>query len=484
MSFSFHIVTYGCKVNQYESQALREYWTKLGGVEVDAPAGADLLFLSTCAVTKEAVGEARRKARHWSQLGAQQFIVSGCAATAAPGDFSDFQVAVVPQQRKSELLNSHPLDLPAALRHKLPVAPHAALPGHVPAGAEGMKKIVSAKDGQAFPPFQISSFRRARPVIKVQDGCSHHCAYCIVPFTRGPSCSRPLKDILEEARRLIAAGHREIMLSGVNLRQYRSEEQNFWAVLRALNAELAPEWQGMVRLRLSSLEPAQLNAEGLESLEATTLLCPHIHLSLQSGSAGVLKRMGRAHYSPEFMVEAVGKLGRFWPLFGLGADFLMGFPGESAVETEETLHMVKALPLSYAHVFPWSLRPGTVAATLPNCLPLAQRHEHAALVRALVAEKQEYFLQKVLDSQKMLLVALDRGPHSKKQYCDHTSKKAFLNGVDEHYVPCLVPVENLNDLDRYSRWVVERAESPHTLLPMNPVKLHDGKILCRHASGN
>lgn len=228
-----------------------------------------------------------------------------------------------------------------------------------------------------YPPFCIDSFRRARPVLKVQDGCSHCCTYCIVPLTRGPSCSRSPDAVIEEAERLLRAGYREIMISGINLRQYRANGVNFWKLLRQVDSLLAPEWAGRARLRLSSLEPAQLDTEGLETLEACTLLCPHLHLSLQSGSPAVLARMGREHYVPERVEEAIGRVRSFWPDFGLGADILMGFPGESEKEMQETIDMAGSLPFTYAHVFPYSVRPGTRAASLPGQLPRSLRQEHA-----------------------------------------------------------------------------------------------------------
>ena len=246
---------------------------------------------------------------------------------------------------------------------------------------------VPEQDRPRFAPFSIRSFRRARPVVKVQDGCSQGCAYCIIPLTRGPARSRPVEEILAETRRLLEAGYREIMISGVNLRQFHADSgdgKNFWSLLRRMDAEFSPEWAGRARFRLSSLEPAQVTVdECLETLEGCRMLCPHLHLSLQSGSMAVLRRMGRSPYSPESVAEAVEKMRRFWPVMGLGADILMGFPGESEEETVETLDMLRALPMTYAHVFPYSVRPGTRAAALPEQLPTYLNHEHDARVRAL-----------------------------------------------------------------------------------------------------
>ena len=210
------------------------------------------------------------------------------------------------------------------------------------------------------------------------------------------------------------------MISGINLRQYYADKKNFWGFLREVEKEFGQEWQGKVRLRLSSLEPAQLNDEGLETLEQSSLLCPHLHLSLQSGSPSVLKRMGREHYSPSFMIEQISKTKKFWNTFALGADILMGFPGETEQETLETLAMVEALPLTYAHVFPFSVRKGTKAEKLPMQLEKSIKQEHAARVRAKIEEKKKIFAKQMLEKEQMFL-SLDIGTNS---------------GWNEFYVAC------------------------------------------------
>lgn len=415
--FTFYAVTFGCKVNQYETQAIREYWQSLGGVEQEEPQGAQVILIASCAVTAEAVSDARQLTRKLARLCPQaRIFAAGCASSAEPQDFSGQGVIVVPQNQKYVLLQRHPL--------------------------WGERAAWSAPPLSVYPPFAIARYKRSRPVLKVQEGCSQGCTYCIVPLTRGPARSRPTEDILAEARRLLASGCREIMLSGVNLRQYHAEGadgKNFWSLLRFLEKSLAPEWQGRARLRISSLDPAQaIGQECLETLEACRLLCPHLHLSLQSGSPAVLKRMHRSPYAPEDIAQAVQAMRRFWPVMGLGADFLMGFPGESEAETEETLNLARALPLTYAHVFPYSRRPGTVAASLPCQLPRQLRQEHAARVRALVAEKQARFLQEQLE-QTVMRVAFDggEGRHGNNEwYADCRLEQGTAQGFGRELAPC------------------------------------------------
>lgn len=424
MSFTFQIITYGCKVNQYESQAIREYWQSLGAEEISGKGESpDLVLLASCAVTAQGVADARQMVRKLQRdMPRAKVIVTGCAASAEPQDFGFGNVlACISQTAKWNLLHHHPLRLPA----------------------------VFAEKNSEYPDFSIKGFARSRPVLKIQDGCSHFCSYCIIPFTRGKARSRPVRESLAELRRLFEAGFREVMISGINLRQFGGDGMNFWGFLREAEKEFGAEWKGRARLRLSSLEPAQLNDEGLETLAQSSLVCPHLHLSLQSGSPSVLARMGREHYSPESMAEQIGKIKSFWDTFAFGADILMGFPGETEEEVRETLQMVEMLPFTYAHVFPFSVRKGTKAEFLPGQLEKHVKQEHAQKVRAKVEEKKECFLQAMLEKKTMRL-SLDAGTDE---------------GWNEFYVACRM----------------ENAPNTHELLTVEPIGAEKGVLRVRCA---
>lgn len=410
---SFHAATFGCKVNQYETQSLREAWLRRGFTEVDTPEGADVILVNTCAVTARAVSDVRRAiARLHRAAPAAGIVVTGCAAQVLREEFTGLPgvVAVVPQEAKATLAAYDPVSaiLPSAATTDIARGDAVATPA------------------PAFPDFRIEGFRRARPVVKVQDGCSHRCTYCIVPLTRGASRSREPAEVIAELRRLLDAGFREVMLSGVNLRLYGrdiSGAGDFWDLLQQVERELAPEWAGRARLRISSLEPGQLGTHALDVLGDSRLVCPQLHLSLQSGSPDVLRRMGRGHYSPAPLLDFLHDLEDVWPVFGLGADILMGFPGESEAAFAETLDFVRVLPLTYAHVFPYSRRPGTVAASLPEHLPQGIRKQRAAAVRDVVAQKRSAFAGR-LAGLPSLSVVLD-GAGARK-------------GVSEYYAECRV----------------------------------------------
>ena len=424
-SWTFFIATFGCKVNQYESQALCEAWEKLGGKRLPAPAGADVVLVNSCAVTAKAERDARNAMYRLRREAPQaRRLLTGCAARLAGGALrgSDRPHALIPQETKSLLLQDPWL--------------------------ESADKIL---DSTVFPPFHISSFVRARPVLKVQDGCSHRCTYCIVPLTRGRGRSRDPRAVREEAQRLFAAGFRELIISGINLHQYGrdlSEPCDFWDLIRILEEQLAPRWAGLARLRISSLEPGQLNAKGLDCLTASRLLCPHLHLSLQSGSPEILRRMGRGHTKLERLVSAIQRLRAIWPVMGLGADMLMGFPGETDKHVQESLEIVHTLSLSYAHVFTYSRRPGTAAVGMPGQLSQREKAARAGCLRELVAAQQQAFLR-TLPALPLLRLHLD-GIHS-------------LKGVDEHYAPC--------------RLAGNQTQRGHGLLAVRPVRVEGNELL-------
>jgi tRNA A37 methylthiotransferase MiaB len=227
-----------------------------------------------------------------------------------------------------------------------------------------------------------------------------------------------------EASRLLDSGIREISLCGINLRHYGrdlAEKRDFWDLLTEVDQALSPRWEGRARLRLGSLEPADLNSKALATLAASRLMSPHLHISLQSGSPDVLRRMGRGHYGPQETFDFIKELRSIWPIFGLGADLIAGFPGETTEQAEETLAVVKGLPLSYAHVFPYSERPGTPAVQFKDVIPGHIRRERAKTLRQTVARQRCGFLQDLLTLPAMH-VALEEGG----------------TGMNEFYVECQV----------------------------------------------
>ena len=432
---NFH--TLGCKLNFSESSTLAREFERGGFVRVAPDAEADICVINSCSVTEHADKKCRNLIRKLHRRNPGAIIaVTGCYAQLKPQEIAAIEgVGIVLSNNDKGMLYKRVVEL----------------------SGKGRAQIYSC-DTESLTSFfaAFSSGDRTRAFLKVQDGCSHGCAYCIVPLTRGPARSRPPKDCLAEMRRLLEAGYREIMISGINLRQYAMRDEgcrDFWDLLSYLDRELSPEWGSgarpdPARFRISSVEPAQLTERGIATLAETRMVCPHLHLSLQSGSADVLKAMRRGHYTPEALLSAVEGVAKLWPRFGLGADILMGFPGETEAHVLETLEVVRSLPLTYAHVFPYSARPGTVAAELPDQVEKAVRQERAARVRAVVEAKREAFWKDTLTCER-LLVALD---------CNEDAGAASgQHGVDECYVPCRLRTPL-------------RGEG-HTLIPVRPVSV-------------
>lgn len=504
-TWKFFLVTFGCKVNQYETQALREAWQNLGGVECSTPTKADVVCVNSCAITSKGERDARNAVfRLRREAPKARLILTGCAARLfadykpRPGATWAAPDLLIAQEHKDVLLQGPWVTPPVGLHSLTTDAEHPAGTSHTETDnkpASVIPSLASATKGKtsepsqplAFPPFAISTFKRARPVLKVQDGCAHRCTYCIVPLTRGRPHSRPVENIVAEARRLLEAGHVEVMISGINLGQYgRGDERmgDFWDLLRTLDAALTPEFAGQARFRISSLEPGQLNERGLDTLLGCRLLCPHLHISLQHGSQSVLKRMGRGHYNAAMLEKAVTLLGAHWPVMGLGADIIAGFPGETEENVQELLALIERLPLTYAHVFPYSRRPGTAAERFDKQVPHALKLERAARIRQAVAQKQRAFLEAQLRLPHMLLaadvadladgsgVADVSGPDLKRP---EGGAAKPLKGVNEYYAACFMP--------RTPLAMNERAHPSHGaqprsgLLAVRPVAVTDKGLL-------
>ncbi len=448
----FHLTTLGCKVNQYESQALREAWTARGMAETDDAARAGTVCVNTCAVTAKAVADGRAAVRRANRENPEAaIIVTGCAAQVLGNEFWKLPgvALVVPQAAKASLLRSG--------EGALSRSSGRAGSGRDPWGGTA---------GTPYPPFSINGYDRSRAVLKVQDGCSHRCTYCIVPLTRGKSRSRPPGETLGEARRLLAAGFRELVLNGINLAQYGrdfAEPHDFWDLVAFLDRELAPEWAGRARIRLSSLEPGQLGEKALDVLGGSALVAPHLHLSLQSGSRDVLRRMGRGHYDPEILPGFCRALAGIFPRFGLGADILAGFPGESAEEAAATEAFCQELPFSYAHVFPYSRRPGTPAAQWPGQVDDAVRKERAARLRAVFAAKKQRFLEWCAARPHMRVAC---------EGSENGLDKA-VSGVNEYYVEC-----------RFADGHEPEPSRRRSLVPVTPAGLGDGWVWVKRAEAS
>jgi threonylcarbamoyladenosine tRNA methylthiotransferase MtaB len=346
----FH--TFGCKANQYDTERVRQAFADAGVTVVDAPEAADLAVINSCTVTHESEAKLRRYVRRQARAG-RDAIVMGCAAA-----LDDGALAALPGVR-AVVGGADPL----------PVLRAAGLPDE---GVDPVLRRFSAG---------------ARGWLKIQDGCDEHCTFCATTLARGANRSRPIPEIVAEARAL-ARHHAELVLTGVHIGTYgqdrdggrgKGEGSSLGGLLASL-VEAVPQ----VRFRLSSIEATEVDDRIARLLiEAPRHVAAHLHAPLQSGADRVLKRMGRHWYTAATYRARLEWLAERLPVFGLGADVIAAFPGETEADHRATLALIEALPFTYLHVFPFSVRPDAPAARMDGLVPDAAARERARELRAL-----------------------------------------------------------------------------------------------------
>jgi threonylcarbamoyladenosine tRNA methylthiotransferase MtaB len=345
-----NVVTFGCRLNAYESDKI--------AAQAAADGLTDAIVFNTCAVTAEAVRQARqqiRKARR--ERPDARLVVTGCAAQIDPAAF-----AAMPE-----------VDLVLGNADK--AAPGALLRSGVQVG----DVFAARRPFSARPSSPRARGERARAYVEVQNGCDHRCTFCIIPFGRGNARSIPADRVVDEARGLARAGYAEVVLTGVDLTSWGAELAGT-PQLGDLVGRILDDVPELPRLRLSSIDAAEIDAALLARLASEPRLCPHLHLSLQSGDDLILKRMKRRHSSADAL-ELIERVRRARPDTAFGADFIAGFPTETDVAFENTVAFVEAADLAFLHVFPFSPRPGTPAARMPQVAPDVVK-DRAARLRA------------------------------------------------------------------------------------------------------
>jgi len=371
------IVTFGCRLNAFESDIIRR-----------AAAGLDdAIIINTCAVTAEAERQARqaiRRARR--EHPAARIIVTGCAATLSPARY-----AALPE-----------VDLVLDNDAKLRAESYRAHP-HPPA-AEAAGATLSRGAGEGGAPNATGggiAQGRSRAYLQVQQGCDHRCTFCIIPYARGASRSVPVLDVVTQARSLVEAGAREVVLTGVDLTAYGLDlpgQPTLGALARHLLAEV-PE---LARLRLSSLDPSEIDEELWAAFAEESRLMPHLHLSLQAGDDLVLKRMKRRHSRGQAI--AVARRARdLRPEVAIGADLIAGFPTEDEAMFQHSLDLVEECGIAFLHVFPYSPREGTPAARMPPVAPEIVRERAARLREAGAQALAADLMQRVGTSAEVLV---------------------------------------------------------------------------------
>ena len=354
--------TLGCKVNQYDTQAMLELFLQEGYSIVSMDQPADVYLINTCTVTgtgdKKSLQLIRkiRREHPFSRL-----IVCGCMA-----------------QQRGEALLSTGADLVLGTQRRGEVI---SLLNRVAIGGTPLCAVEPLQANQPFECLSVSALNEhTRAVLKIQEGCDNRCSYCIIPAVRGPIRSRPLEDICREVRRLRAAGFSEVVLTGIHLCSYGRDLEPSLSLLDVIQS--VQQAEGICRIRLGSLEPTVATPAFAEALRKADKICPQFHLALQSGSDTVLARMRRRYNTAQYL-RGVENLRHCFPHAAFTTDILTGFPGETEAEFEETKAMIEAVGFARIHVFPYSPRPQTPAAEMPGQLPNAEKECRARELIAL-----------------------------------------------------------------------------------------------------
>ncbi|WP_419730576.1 tRNA (N(6)-L-threonylcarbamoyladenosine(37)-C(2))-methylthiotransferase MtaB [Lichenicola sp.] len=375
------ILTFGCRLNTWESEVMRAHASGL----------ADVIIVNTCAVTSEAERQARQAVRraHRDRPDAR-IVVTGCAAQLDPAAWTTLPGVV------RVLGNEEKLQAASWTETAL-------------GSGDAVSDIMAARETAAH---LVTEFvGRSRAFVQVQQGCDHRCTFCIIPFGRGPSRSVPIGVVVDQVRALVDAGYREVVLTGVDITSYGGDLPGRPA-LGQLARRLLALVPGLERLRLSSLDPVEIDADLWQLIEHEERLMPHLHLSLQAGSDLVLKRMKRRHLTDD-AARVVERARRLRPGIGFGADLIAGFPTEDDALFEETLGFVRTHELPYLHVFPYSERPGTPAARMP-AVPVAVRRERAARLREAGTLSARAFHQGFVGTEARVLLETPTGGHSEQ----------------------------------------------------------------------
>jgi len=376
----FFVQNFGCRATQADGAALESLLAAKGLSASDERAAADLVVLNTCTVTSSADDDVRQTIRRVHRENpAARILVTGCYAQRAPEE-----LALLPGV-EWVVGNSHKTQI-ADLVTIGSATPGAPYHGNIHVGD------IFAQHDFLSAPVEDAAGDRTRPNLKIQDGCNNRCSFCIIPFVRGRSRSAPAEQVVAQVRNL-AERYREIVLSGINLGRWGREpgsKMRLAGLIRLLLAE-----SGVERLRLSSVEPMDFSDDLLQLMAGSPRIARHVHAPLQSGSDRVLRRMHRK-YRPRHYADRVTKARALMPDAAIGADVMVGFPGETDAEFEENRSFIESLPFTYLHVFTYSERPGTPAADHANAVPMPVRKERNRILRELAAAKNREFRERMV----------------------------------------------------------------------------------------
>ena len=418
-------LTLGCKVNQYDSDAMRTIFLQQGYKAVKEEEEADVYVINTCSVTSIGDRKSRQMVCKIRRKHPQAVIaVAGCYAQIAPEIFEamgDIDV-IVGAQNRSKIVE------------------------YVEQAQKKEKTINAVKDIMSATEFEnlyvdAEGETKTRAFIKVQEGCDNYCTFCIIPFARGKLKSRKQKDAVEEIRRLVAKGYREIVLTGIHLGNY-GRDLHDGTSLATLVEELL-RIPNLLRIRMGSIESVELSDDLINLIKDEPRVCRHLHLPIQSGSDAVLRRMNRHYRLPEYK-KLISELREKIPGLALTTDLIVGFPGETEENFMETLETLRELRFSAIHVFPYSQRTGTPAAVFPNQVPGDIKKDRVHRVQELEKEISKEYRKTFL--QKTVHVLIEE------------EKNGYFEGLSDEYIRVSITDKNVEKGRLYSVYVENLTE--------------------------
>ncbi|HEX4605369.1 MAG TPA: tRNA (N(6)-L-threonylcarbamoyladenosine(37)-C(2))-methylthiotransferase MtaB [Candidatus Angelobacter sp.] len=448
----FFVQNFGCRATQADGAALERQLAAQGLAPATSAMEAEFVVLNTCTVTAAADQDARASIRRIHRENPDaKIMVTGCYAQRAPreiaalpgvtwvvGNSHKHQVAEITTQSWKSVVQENGSELAQQQKNFISLetvalsAPAFTLVGDIFAHTELVAAPVFAGDGIA---------EKTRPNLKVQDGCDNRCSFCIIPSVRGQSRSMKMDRVIEEANALVAAGYRELVLSGINLGRWGRDfqpQQRFEQLVRALL-----EYTGIEKIRISSVEPMDWSDELIGLISGSPRIAKHAHVPLQSGSDRILRRMHRK-YRPWHYAEKIRKIREAMPDAAIGADVMVGFPGETDELFEESRSFIEHLPFTYLHVFTYSSRPGTPSAAMPNQVPVHIARERNRLLRELAAEKNHAFRQSFV-GRALEIITLQAGGDGWTEALSDNFLKVRLAGRHQPNEWIMVDIEGAGD---------------------------------------
>ena len=396
----FYIKSMGCKSNQFEGQIVAEKLVDAGFEQVCSEEDADIYILNSCSVTQKSDNEALYLIRHAHRLGLKT-VLTGCVA----------------QITKDELLKEPYIDYILGNEDKFKIDELLKNDEHY-----AVKNLMIE---DKFFEAVLNDTSKTRMSLKIQDGCDNRCSYCIIPYGRGKSRSASPEFVINEINRYAQNGYKEVVLTGIHIGLY---ENGLLPLLQKIEKETK-----IPRYRLGSLNPHEITKDMLDFLQTSEKFCPHFHLSLQSACNNTLKRMNR-HYTVEYYLEQIEDINSRFDKPFLGSDIIAGFAGETEEDFEITVENLKKAELSQIHVFPYSIRKGTIAEKMEGHLPEEVKEQRAEIIKKISSEKLQNFLQSNIGTEQEVLIE------------KHKDKSGKYKGITRNYINVLLDEGEFNTL--------------------------------------